>query len=166
MFLQNQAPTAVVMPVEALMRIAPALLATLLAGVLTVRFALPKFRSERWWERKAQVYTDLLTALFHMQRYLEYSLREREEGVEYDEGFMKRLSSAHEQGGVEVRKAAAVGTFLLSQDAATLLVNLSAELDDPHYNDDLVEEMEAHLKAVRSAIKELPSVAKRDLGLK
>ena len=83
---------------------------TVAAGAVTaflsVQFALRRFRAERWWERKAQAYAELFSALFHVQRFCRVKLRNLEEGVPYSENYMEELNTKANAGFAEIRRAA------------------------------------------------------------
>src|SRR6266536_1374619 len=54
---------------NALAAILPGLVIAVVTAIITVRLALRRFYSERWWERKAQAYSDILEALYISQAY-------------------------------------------------------------------------------------------------
>ena len=49
--------------------IAAGLFVAVVTSVVTVRLSIKRFRSERWWERKVEAYTDLLSSLSDSKRY-------------------------------------------------------------------------------------------------
>lgn len=64
---------------------------------LTVYFALRRFRSERWWDRKADAYSRIIESLHHMTVYCEMELREQATGVPPSEEYQKERSEATER---------------------------------------------------------------------
>jgi hypothetical protein len=143
-----------------------ALLASLCAGAISLYTArLRRFSSERWWERKAQSYTDLFQALFYIQLYLKRRVEEMTEGAQFAEGYMTELSGLSNAGYLEIRKGAAIGTFLFSESAAKRIQKLESDIDDPHHNEDLLEALEGDLAAIKAAIKDLRPIARDDLKL-
>jgi hypothetical protein len=47
------------------------LLIAIVTSFLTVRLAVWRFHSEKWWEKKAEIYAKLLEALFDMHLFQE-----------------------------------------------------------------------------------------------
>ena len=142
---------------------------TVAAGIVTallaVHLALRRFRTERWWERQAQAYADLISALFDVQRYCRLEVRRVEQGGQFADDYGKDLNARANAGFAEIRKAAALGTFVFGPDTARRLEQLEQQLDDPHYNEDFYEEVTAHLHAVTGALKDLKLLSKKDLSL-
>src|SRR5438094_5124193 len=98
----------------------PGFVTTVLSGlfiaavtsILTVRLALWRFHSEKWWERKAELYSRLMEALFDMHSYNRQWLEDYEEGVfgggsaqtEKRKARLESLWSRHQKAANEVQK--------------------------------------------------------------
>jgi hypothetical protein len=98
-------------------------------GVLTLRLGLNKFRSEKWWERKAAAYVAIIEALHGMQAYTKAMIDEAGSDYELSDEYKTSLSDASMAGEVEIRKAATIGPLLMSNHAAEILAWLVKELD-------------------------------------
>jgi len=147
----------------------PSLLTSVGTGVITalisVRLALRQFRSEKWWERKASAYSELFEALYSVKTYAEHLLQKIEEGAHFSEARMNELGARSRAGRDGIRRAAVIGTFVLSEEAANRLAKLVAALDDPKHDLDLPEGVASDLDLVVEAISDLRPIAKRDLEL-
>lgn len=55
------------------------LLAVITAAV-TVRLSLRNFYTEKWWERQAEAYSEILESLSHMKRHTDAFIRREEMG--------------------------------------------------------------------------------------
>jgi hypothetical protein len=139
--------------------------AGLIAALVSVRLALRRFRSEKWWERKASVYSELFESLFHVKTYTEHLLQKIEEGAQFSEERMKELGGRSRAGRDGIRRAAVIGTFILNDEAAARLAKLVSDLDDPKHGLDLPEEIAADRDLVIEAIDDLRPIAKRDLSV-
>ena len=42
---------------------------SVLVAIITVKLSLKKFRSEKWWEKKVEVYSKIIDALHHLKNY-------------------------------------------------------------------------------------------------
>jgi hypothetical protein len=153
------------MTAEQLISFLGALGVGVVTAVVSVRLALRRFRSERWWERKTDAYSALFLGLFNVQRSLLHEVRRVEEGFKPSEEYSRELHDRARAGYLEIRQAAVLGTFFFSDDTAARLDLLVDQLDDPGYNLDLYEQVSADLAAVSSALTDLKSLAKRDLAV-
>jgi hypothetical protein len=165
-------------------RCMPNLVMTLLSGlfvaavtsILTVRLALWRFHSEKWWERKAELYSRLMEVLFDMHSYNRQWLEDLEEYMFSEQGsaqteeqkkHLESLLSRHQKAEDEVHKIVVIGAFIVSDAVADDLMQLrkahaeaEAEfLDDPH------ESAEKSFKAVEDCLARVREHAKEDLGI-
>jgi len=112
-----------------------------------------------------QAYSDVFEALFHVMRHAKIELAQIEEGGQYDEKYLKELGDRASAGYNAIRKAAVIGTFVLSPEAAERLTEVEKAFDDPHYGHDPYEQISSTLDAVTKAIEDLRPIAKKDLQL-
>src|SRR5258708_35823296 len=87
-------------------------------GLLTLWLGLRKFRSEKWWEKKATAYAAAIEALHGMY---DISLA-HVEAIEADQEISKErlatLQVVNLTGLSEVRKGASIGSFIMTKHAA------------------------------------------------
>src|SRR5438874_552691 len=100
--------------IAALLAFAASVIATAVAAY-NGRFG--KFARERWWERKAEVYTQIIEALAGMVYYHEEHLTAYEEGRSIPESLKTETDQHWQRSYAELKKASAVGAFLISPDA-------------------------------------------------
>lgn len=102
-----------------------AILAFVASGIATAVAAynagLRKFAQQRWWERKADAYTRIIEALADLVYYHETHLLAAEEHVELSEVRKEEVGDYWRRGTAEVRRATAVGAFLISPEAEAAL---------------------------------------------
>jgi hypothetical protein len=48
----------------------------LVSSLFAVYFSLRRFRSEKWWERRAETYERIIEALYHLRRLLDHHQRD------------------------------------------------------------------------------------------
>jgi hypothetical protein len=98
-------------------------------GLLTLWLGLRKFRSEKWWEKKATAYAASIEALHGMY---DLSLAQVE-SIETDQEISKErlitLRTANMAGLSEIRMGASIGSFIMSERAASILRDVLAEFD-------------------------------------
>jgi hypothetical protein len=162
------------------------LLTTLLSGlfiavvtsILTVRLALWRFHSEKWWERKAELYSRLMEALFDMHSFNRQMLEafehpERQDSAqrEKQEKHLESLGSRNQKAADEVQKIAVIGSFIVSDAVANDLVRLKEarlKVMQEYYRHDCCDPHEAAekvLDAIEDCIARFREHAKEDLGI-
>jgi len=115
------------------------------------------------WEKKVQTYSDIFDALFHLKNHAEVQLKHFEEGVQFDVKYLKDVGDRATVSYNAIRKAALIGTFILSNEAAARLSALVVSFDHPNLDGDIVEELSADLQAVDGTVADLRPIAKKDL---
>ena len=81
---------------------------------ITVYLSLRKFRSEKWWERKADAYANVIEALHNSKEFSDQHLHAREKGCEISSDQDSELRAKSKAGHAEIRRVANIGAFLLS----------------------------------------------------
>ena len=100
----------------------------IVTSVVTVRLSLRKFHAERWWERKAEAYNDVLNALSDLKHYSEL-LAKQAYGAKFTEEHQARLKERHLDGYHKLRSARTIGGFILSEAVAQHLEKLARQDD-------------------------------------
>lgn len=148
-----------------------------LTSLFTVRLALWRFHSEKWWERKAELYSRLIEALYDMHEYNRQWLEDYESGG-HDEGSAEEqkrkersasLWMRHQAAQEEIRKIAVIGAFVVSDAVADDLMNwrerhAAALRSLPE--SDVYDVAQTCLKDVEESLSQVREHAKEDLGIK
>jgi hypothetical protein len=166
-----------------LMTLLTGLFIAVVTSILTVWLALWRFHSEKWWERKVELYSRLMEALFDMHSYNRQWLEDFEEiatsevNSDQQEKRKKHLDSLwarHQKAADEVQKIAVVGAFIVSDPVADDLMQLKkarVKVMQEYYRDeygdhgDPVVAYEKELKAIEDCIARFRQHAKEDLGI-
>jgi hypothetical protein len=136
-----------------------------LTAALTAKWAVRRFQSERWWERKAGAYSDIARSLFLMKRYCDEYIDSKESGSTRTDEYEQELTKDWQQGNRAIAEATALGTFLVSPDAAAVLEELRRENGRAAAEDDFYERASVESAALQRAIAALTSAARRDLRI-
>ncbi|MDZ7643245.1 MAG: hypothetical protein U5K76_02805 [Woeseiaceae bacterium] len=91
---------------------------------ITVKLSLKQFRTERWWERKADAYSAIIEALHDAKSFADLHLDAEYAGKEIDDekGAEVRARSLNAQN--QILKTMDVGAFIVSERAIGKLKNL------------------------------------------
>lgn len=118
---------------QILVALVPSIITAILTALLAVRLSIRQFHSQRWWEKKAETYSTILERLSELQ----FTIGEFWEDVVLGRGIGPstgpseedlRLGKMHQEARVAVSKAAAMGSFIVSSEAAGVLEKLQREL--------------------------------------
>ncbi|MBN1364837.1 MAG: hypothetical protein JW976_08535 [Syntrophaceae bacterium] len=133
---------------------------------ITVQLSLKRFRSERWWERKAQAYEKIIGALHDSKafadKHLEAEYRGGKIAEEKDKELRARSKVAHE----EIEKAIDTGSFLLSDEALSRLKQYQKDMEKASDTQMWFEYLEGDLAATSNCLKDLIQISKKDLRAK
>ena len=140
-----------------------------LAGHFGVRRALEQFRSERWWERKADAYTDILDALSDLHRYADLLAKESL-GSRFSDEHRQQLEERHRDADHRLSRAMNVGGFIISDDVGQRLEEvrdrseaLEDEWEQGRGEGPPWEHYEEYAKLYASAIRKIRADSKADL---
>ena len=109
-FLNNMAPALVV-----------GVLVSIVSAVITVRLALKRFRQEHWWERKAEAYSRIMEAFHDLSKYYDSLEVEALGGKVLTDERWAVIRAEYEGSLKQINKATAIGSFIISQEAAAIL---------------------------------------------
>ena len=146
---------------------------TLLTGVvvavisarLTVRYALKRFYSEKWWERKVAAYSSIIEALHHVRNYADTNIQFSQRGKNLPEEGDKQLTEKLQNAMGELRKQWDMGNFIISDKAVEALNTLMQELENSTRNVTWDTHLMLKLEAVDNCLSSMRRIARTDLNL-
>ena len=152
---------------QIIITVVSSLLVAVITAFVTVKLSLRRFYTERWWEKKAEVYSRIIEAL---HRYKKYDEEKLEIEMKYPRGdndeLEKKLSKQWAESKAEIEKAVDLGAFIVSEEVESILTKfLNRKIGDPNY-DPLFEIIEKDLGKVKKCLSEVKAAAKKDLGIK
>jgi len=133
------------------------------AAFVTARWAVRRAFEERWWARKEQVYTEIIEALHDLLRYAVFSLGEHHAGRSFDGPSKVEISERHSEALWKVQKMTDIGAFVISDDAAAVLMKLRERQRLSLEDDDPITVWEMEGKHYREALDDMRTCARRDL---
>lgn len=157
---------------QVLLGFALSLVASVTSAIVTVRLSLGRFRSEQWWEKKAETYSRLIEELAIFQIHAEES--QLELGL-LTQGIMSSSEGPGELGKQartardSIKKTTAIGAYIISDAAADALSVFRKALDKAEgiafegNPTDWLEANEIELDAAKACIVVLRECAKSDL---
>ena len=153
---------------QLLLALVPGVIIAVVTAFLTVRLSLRQFYSQRWWERKAEAYSTIVESIYHAKNYVARLLEAEEEGREVSNDRRKQLEEYSMKAYEELNKAASIGAFIISDEAATHLSKLLKELrTDADYNElSWREVLDSEVSILNRSLVKMRECAKKDLQIK
>jgi hypothetical protein len=131
-------------------------------GLLTLWLGLRKFRSEKWWERKAVAYASAIEALHGMHDLANARIEAEEMSEDIPAERLASLAAVSQAGLSEIRKGANIGSFVMSKRSAMILKDVLGDFDKMQAPTSY-EFYDKRAAIPSGAIMELTVEAKKDL---
>lgn len=146
---------------------ASAVVSGLVVGFLVPRTNARQFYRQRWWEEKKAAYQGIMDSLACLQRCLILWLDDALEGHQLREDRAAELGKSYRQAMEVVERMAAVGAYVISEDACGSLEQLIQHLRSNEYalRGDELGDYEWSLKTVRECVRTMRGYLKADLGI-
>lgn len=133
------------------------------ASFFTARFALRRFYSEKWWEKKAEAYAAILEALHYMKRSFDEDHEAEVAGREVPEARKEELQEKYHKADDELKKRIDIGQFVLSDEAVAELSSFQKAYDKASEAESWPQYLEESWLAINDALKRMRTIAKTDL---
>jgi hypothetical protein len=152
---------------QTLISILAGLIIAFFTSWITVRFALKQFFSERWWERKADAYSKIVEALYHIKNVLQVDLELEEQGKSISKERFTKLVQKANVGYEELYKAEGIGAFVISKEVTTSLTQLKSNLkkEEKNFNRSYTDFLDSQVFHLNKCLDEIRLYAKRDLKI-
>ncbi len=133
------------------------------ASFFTARFALRRFYSEKWWEKKYEGYSSILESLHYIKRFFDEEIHASMNGRNIPDDRQVELREKHREAQDELAKRMAIGQFVISDAAVAVLASFQKELATATNTQDWLDLIEGGLAVTNKALQQMRDIAKRDL---
>jgi hypothetical protein len=141
-----------------------ACIAAVIAATVSVYNArFRRFARERWWERQVEAYNRIIDALSALVYYYEEHYEAEIEHRSLTDSHKKEISEHWRKGYAEVKRATAVGAFLISPTAEAALQKMWKEKGKGVAHNDWFGLIESDYVAARKCLRAVVKAAKKDL---
>lgn len=141
-----------------------AVLVAVISSVITFHLAFRRFVSEKWWERKAEVYASILECLHTMERSYSELSDEAGHSRHLSEDRKAKLQIDAGEASDKLHMLAAVWQFAMPPTANTCLSKAIQGLRDARSQESWFEFLEAKWLVMDVTIKELHPIVHEDLA--
>lgn len=142
------------------------LIVAVVTALLTVRLSSRRFYSERWWERKADAYTDIIEALHAKLEFLDAFFALRYDDAPLTTEDVDRMRSASKEADKKVDKLVHIGTFVISEEVEAIFERYQlsrARVNRETRHDEEEEQIRREYKVIDRCLAEVREAAMRDL---
>jgi hypothetical protein len=115
---------------DLLLKALSAIAIAMVSSWITVYLSRDKFRSERWWEKKAAAYERVIEAFHKSKKFDAEHIRAQELQREMDDARQGELRLQAKEARDEILRASDVGSFILSENALSILAKYEAESEN------------------------------------
>ncbi len=133
------------------------------ASFFTAKFALRRFYSEKWWEKKYEGYSSILESLHYIARDFHGEWDAATRGREIPDDRKDELSAKFRAAKDELAKRMDVGQFVISDAAVAVLATFQKELGTANTTEGWPPYIDECLVATDKALQQMRTIAKRDL---
>jgi hypothetical protein len=134
-----------------------------LSAWLTYRLAFRRFRAEKWWERRADAYSDILEALHESLRFAETNIAYMKSGSEVPPEQDADVRKAAAAANIEICRAANAGKLFLSSAALNRLTQFLHD-SDKYKPDNWTDYLLTDYEMTSNCIDDFAQLARDDLG--
>lgn len=141
-----------------------AFIASVIAAAVSIYNArFRRFARERWWERKVEAYNRIIDALSGFVYYYEEHYDAEIDRRDLTESHKKEIDEHWRKGYAEVKRATAVGAFLISPAAEAALQKMWQEKGKGVDPSDWFGLIESDYVAARDCLRAVVEAARNDL---
>lgn len=130
---------------------------------ITIQLSLKRFRSERWWEKKAEAYSKIIEAMHDFKAFSEKHLEAMIGGHEISDERDVELRHRAKTARREIDKIIDTGQFLLSEKSNIRLKKFISEIHSFENKSDWFEYLQYDLSISNKCLMDLIQLAKEDL---
>jgi hypothetical protein len=134
-----------------------------LSSLITVNISLNKFRTERWWEKKVEAYSSLLSAIHDAKAFAEENMEADYRGNELQQETVDSIREKSIKADENIYRAMDVDSFYLSKEAVARLKQYKIEVAEAKKQPDWITFLQMEFNATDSCLKEIMELAKNDL---
>jgi hypothetical protein len=132
---------------------------------LAAHLATKKFRSEKWWERKATAYSELIAALHNMKwpagEHLDAGFQDREIPKEDSNRMWEEFKTARKN----IWRIADSSSFLISEDVTKAVQEMERGLSTARSAQSWFEHLDEQYASVSKCLERIKQIGKADLGV-
>lgn len=148
-----------------LIALIPALVVSVVTAIITVRLSLSQFHSERWWDKRAEAYSQIMEQLSYLI-YYHQAWMDEDLGLSKMSGNKKlELQKRYNKTWEDLTRVAAMGSYIVSADTSAAVEDLLKKSGKTDMEPDFWNMLWNRYTAVQKCIDIVRDDAKKSLGV-
>lgn len=135
-------------------------------SLISASLAIRRYRTERWWDKKADCYVDTVNAMDNIIRFCDIYLDEALDGKVPTDITRKELADRFHKGKRLLQTQTNIGHLLMSEDAYKDLLSLDLALSQAEREEDIAKQIAGIRGEVEDCLYSFIPHAKNDLGVR
>lgn len=146
----------------------PSLIVAIFTAKLTVTYSINQFRTEKWWDKKHETYSNIVTCLSKLLYCYRKWTEEFDDGepLKLSDESKKKLMEKYNTAIVELHEIANACVFNISEKASEEIKNLRDEIDNEFSAVNWFEDAPNKHLLIESCIRNIKVYAQEDLNIK
>lgn len=144
-------------------KIAPSVIAAIVASWVTVRLAFGRFKKENLWQRKLEAYSRILDSLHVCRIRAERLMNESQRDIDRSDEQTKEFDMEYSKATSELHRMIDTGVLILPEDIATHLTTVMKPRFDDWKDMPSYEFWNTEDDRIKIAIKVVINIARIDL---
>lgn len=133
---------------------------------ITVRLSLERFRTEKWWEKKAEAYSNLLGAIHDAKAFAEENLQALSRGRNLTDEEDVELRLRSKKSEADIYRSMDVGAFYFSQETLECLKKYKQASSEAGKDNDWILYLTEDFDSTDRCLKSMVEIARKDLKVK
>lgn len=143
-----------------------ALIVAVPTAMISSHLAVKKYRTDRWWDKKAEAYLEAISALNDVILYCDYALEYHIFDMNRDKHQVSKLKEQFDLSCLKLRAQNNASELLFSPDACEVLRQFNFKLSVAEEKQDLEVELSSIRVAAEDTQRKLSSFASKNLQIK
>jgi len=146
---------------QAIISLCGALLAALLAAYLAMR----RFREEKWWQRKSEIYSELINELHELKYPKVRFFDSLVEGIKIDDDEAHELIRRQKDSQNKALQVAERSSFVLNESVLLEVRNMDKCINRAKNLESAIEQYQEEIHAIDECISRVMAIGRKDLQI-
>lgn len=139
------------------------LIVGIISAIITAWWSLRKIYTEKWWDRKEKVYTEIIETIYDILQYCEVKRDTEQEDRHFPEEKIRELQNKYSNAYWRLKKITDISGFVISPEASIILNELKSRPKLSWMNNDPWDIYNEEYKAHKNTLDIILEIAKNDL---
>lgn len=136
-----------------------------LAAILAAHLAMRRFREEKWWQRKSEIYSELINELHELKYPKVRFFDSLAEGVKIEDDEAHELIRQEKDSQVKVFQVAERSSFVLNKSVLSEIRKMDQYLNRAKKQESAIEQYQDEIHAIDECILRVKAIGRKDLQI-